>query len=103
MTPITWPSGSVKRPIVRPSITSSGLDVGYLDVERHVAVVALGTARDAPADPDAVGVGVAVAGDDPVLELVVGVDVPVEQLGEVALKLLRVLPCDLEVHYCLAH
>src|SRR4051812_7022261 len=78
-------------------------DVGHLDVERHVPLVALGPAGDAAADPGAVGVRVALALDRPVLHGVVGVDGPAEQLGVVALQRLAVLADDLEVHDGMAH
>ena len=54
------------------------LDVGHLDVEGHVALVALGPTGDAAADPDAVVAEVALAVDDPVAHRVVGVDLPLE-------------------------
>ena len=57
-------------PITRDAAEAFGLcerrlDVRDLDVERDVAVVALGPLSDAAADPDAVGRDVPLALDDP--------------------------------------
>src|SRR6266480_7785028 len=79
------------------------LDVRHRDVERHVAVVALGALAHAPADADAVASEVAFPRDHPVVVLVVCVDLPTEELGVVPVELLAVLPDDLEVHDRLSH
>ena len=102
MTPITWSSGSVKRPITRPShhlvrahhprrplafgLGERLLDVGHLNVEGDVAFVALGPGGNALADADAVRIDVSFARDRPVLELVVRVDVPAEEVRVEALQ-----------------
>src|SRR5256885_594820 len=57
----------------------------------------------AAADPGALGVRVPVALHDPVAHRVARVDLPAEQLGEVALQLLPVLPHHLEVDHRLPH
>src|SRR5215210_9384799 len=80
------------------------LDVGNRDVEGDVAFVAGRPAGDAAADARiAVGREVAVARHHPVVHLVVGVDLPVEELGVVLPQLVSVLANDLEVDYRLTH
>ena len=67
------------------------LDVVDLDVERDVALIALGRGADAAADPDAVGVRVAVARDDRVVRRPDRVaELPPEQLRVVAAQLVAV-------------
>jgi hypothetical protein len=68
-----------------------------------VALVAVGASADAAAETDAFGVAVGFAIDQAVFHLVVGVDVPVEQLGVVALQLLAVLADHLKVDHWLSH
>ena len=80
------------------------LDIGNLDVEGDVALVALGhVAGDAAADPDPILAQVLLPIDRAVVHRVVGVDLPAEQLGVVAVKLVGVAADDLEVHHRLSH
>ncbi len=68
--------------------------------------VALRSASDAAADPDALGVRVPVTVHETVLSRVLegeGFDLPPEELRVVALGLLGVLPEDLEVNDRLSH
>ena len=123
-TPIRLPSGSVKWPITRPvgarsvpipalaaealGLGERGLDVGHADVEDDVGRVA-GASADAARDARPVG------GRDAVNEAVVsrlrhrfgdrgaGVELPAEQLAEVAPELVRVVADDLEVHNRVCH
>src|SRR5207302_473543 len=74
-----------------------GLDIGHLNIEGDVAVVALHAAADAAADSGAFGIDIALARDHPVLHRVVGVDLPSEQLPVIRLKLLGVLTYHLEM------
>jgi hypothetical protein len=80
-----------------------GLHVRDLDVEGQVAVVAGRGPAHAAADPGTVGVGVALARDDPVAQRVVGVDLPAEQLGVGAAQPLSIVAHDLEVDDWLSH
>src|SRR5262249_20755991 len=92
------------RPAEALGLGERGLHVWHLDVERHVTRVVSAWARANPAaDPSAVGIRVALAGDDAVLQRVVRVDLPPKELGVVALELVAVLPDDLEVDYRLSH
>src|SRR2546429_169250 len=76
------------------------LAVGPRHVKRDVALVAVGALAAAAADAvRAVVLGV----DHPVVHLVVGVDLPTEQVGVVALQLVAVLADALEVDSRLAH
>jgi hypothetical protein len=89
-------------------LPQGGLDIGNAHVEEHMALVPR-SAADAARDPGPV------AGRDAVHEAIVGrlrhrlrdrgtgVEVPAEQLAEVAPELRRVLPDDLEVHDRLSH
>jgi len=79
------------------------LDVGHLDVERDVAAVALRAAGDPPADADAVAVEVAVALHQAVAHVVVGVDLPVEQLTVERPQLVAILADHLEMDDRLSH
>jgi 6-phosphogluconolactonase (cycloisomerase 2 family) len=79
------------------------LDVGHLDVEGHVAPVAVGPLPDPAGDPDAVGGYVVLALDEAVVHRIVGVGLPAEQLRVVAPELRAVLPDHLEMHDRLSH
>src|SRR5918994_7711113 len=91
------------RPAEALGLGERGLDVGNLDVEGDVAVVSLRPGSDAAPDPDPVGVDVPLALHDSVFHRVVGVDLPPEEAGVEALKLVRVLPYHLELYYRLTH
>src|SRR5436190_10218301 len=91
------------RPAEALGLGERRLDVGDLDVEGDVAGVALRSHPDAAADPDAVGVEVALPLDDPVVHRVVRVELPSEQVRVVGAELVPVLPDDLEVDYRLSH
>src|SRR6266700_1189039 len=80
-----------------------GLDVGDLDVEGDVPGVSLGADPDAAADPDAVGVGVALTRYGSVVHWVVGFDLPAEQVAVLGLQLGRILTDNLKVDNWLSH
>src|SRR5262249_26293785 len=79
------------------------LYVGDFDVEGDVALVAVGPLADPAAEADAFAVAVGFAVDEAVSHLVVGVDVPVEELSVVALQPAAVAADHLEVHDWLSH
>src|SRR5262249_55027053 len=80
------------------------LDVGHRDVEGDVALVPVRPLADAAADAEvAVGRLVVARRDHPVLELVVRVDVPAEELAVVVDELVAVPADDLEVHDRVTH
>src|SRR5262249_51160300 len=80
-------------------------EVGYLDVEGHVTrVVGCWGRCDAAADAaEVLGSGVGHTGDAPIVERVVGIDLPVKELRVVALQTRTVLTDDLEMNDRLSH
>jgi hypothetical protein len=86
------------RPAEALRLRQRGFDVGDLDVEGDVAVVALGRAPDAAPDPNPVGVRIPVTRDDRVVGRPDRVaELPAEQLRVVAAQLLPLPTDDLEV------
>ena len=63
----------------------------------------VGAGGDAATDSRALGVGVALTRDHPVVHRVVGVELPTEELAVVLLQLASVLTDDLEVNDRLSH